>query len=52
MSVNDNRSDAMHVRMNESHRVVTHSLSIRSRSGTIHMIEGLHDPDRSLLINY
>jgi hypothetical protein len=52
MSVNDNSSDAMHVRMNESHRMVTHSLSIRSGSRTIRMIEGWHDPDRSLLINY
>jgi fructose-1,6-bisphosphatase II len=36
----------------ESHRVVTQSISMRSRSGTIRIIEGRHDPDRSLLINY
>jgi fructose-1,6-bisphosphatase II len=36
----------------ESHRVVTYSLSMRSRSGTIRFIEGRHDPDRSGLINY
>jgi fructose-1,6-bisphosphatase II len=36
----------------KSHQVVTHSLSMRSRSGTIRLIEGQHDPDRSLLINY
>jgi fructose-1,6-bisphosphatase II len=36
----------------ESHQVVTHSLSMRSRSGTIRLIEGRHDPARSLLINY
>lgn len=36
----------------ESHQVITHSLSMRSRSGTIRMIEGRHDPERSLLINY
>jgi hypothetical protein len=41
MSVNDNRSNAL-----------THSLPRRSRSGTIHMTGGRHDPDRSLLINY
>jgi fructose-1,6-bisphosphatase II len=35
-----------------SHQVITHSLSMRSRSGTIRLIEGRHDPDRSLLINY
>jgi hypothetical protein len=43
MSVNGNRSDAMHVRINESRRVVTHSLSCdlapeqsdRSKDGTI-----------------
>jgi fructose-1,6-bisphosphatase II len=36
----------------ESHRIVTHSLSMRSRSGTVRFIEGRHDPDRSLLVNY
>jgi fructose-1,6-bisphosphatase/sedoheptulose 1,7-bisphosphatase-like protein len=35
----------------EAHRVVTQSLSMRSRSGTIRLIEGRHDPERSLLIN-
>ncbi len=35
-----------------SHQVITHSLSMRSRSRTIRLIEGRHDPDRSLLINY
>jgi fructose-1,6-bisphosphatase II len=35
----------------ESHRIVTHSLSMRSRSGTIRLIEGHHDPDRSFLVN-
>jgi fructose-1,6-bisphosphatase II len=36
----------------ERHRVVTHSLSMRSRSGTVRLIEGRHDPGRSLLVNY
>jgi fructose-1,6-bisphosphatase II len=36
----------------QSHQVVTHSLSMRSRSGTVRLIEGRHDSDRSLLINY
>jgi fructose-1,6-bisphosphatase II len=36
----------------EPHQVVTQSISMRSRSGTIRLIEGRHDPDRSLLINY
>ena len=35
----------------ESHRIVTHSLSMRSRSGTIRYIEGRHDPERSFLVN-
>ncbi|HEY5845242.1 MAG TPA: class II fructose-bisphosphatase [Microlunatus sp.] len=36
----------------ESHRIVTHSLSMRSRSGTIRLIEGRHDPERSFLVNH
>jgi fructose-1,6-bisphosphatase II len=36
----------------ESHRIVTHSLSMRSRSGTVRYIEGRHDPDRSFLVNH
>lgn len=36
----------------ESHRIITHSLSMRSRSGTTRMIEGRHDPDRSFLVNH
>ncbi len=36
----------------EPHRIVTHSLSMRSRSGTIRLIEGRHDPDRSFLVNH
>jgi fructose-1,6-bisphosphatase II len=36
----------------ETHSVITHSISMRSRSGTIRLIEGRHDPDRSGLINY
>ena len=36
----------------ETHQVITHSISMRSRSGTIRLIEGRHDPDRSGLINY
>ena len=35
----------------ESHRITTHSLSMRSRSGTIRLIEGQHDPERSFLVN-
>ncbi|MFC7621856.1 class II fructose-bisphosphatase [Microlunatus sp. GCM10028923] len=35
----------------EQHRVITHSLSMRSKSGTVRLIEGRHDPDRSFLIN-
>ena len=35
----------------ESHRIVTQSLSMRSRSGTIRLIEGRHDPERSVLVN-
>ncbi len=36
----------------EPNQVVTYSLSMRSRSGTIRMIEGRHNPERSFLINY
>jgi fructose-1,6-bisphosphatase II len=36
----------------ETRQVITHSISMRSRSGTIRLIEGRHDPDRSGLINY
>ena len=36
----------------EPHRIITHSLSMRSRSGTIRLIEGRHDPDRSFLVNH
>ena len=43
MSVNDNRSDPM--------QSVTRCRGDLAR-GTIPMIEGRHDPDRSLLINY
>jgi hypothetical protein len=50
MSVNDNRSDAMHARMSESHRVVNHCPC--DLAAEIRMIEGRHDPDHSLLINY
>ena len=35
----------------ESHRIVTQSLSMRSRSGTVRLIEGRHDPERSFLVN-
>jgi fructose-1,6-bisphosphatase II len=35
----------------ESHRIITQSLSMRSRSGTVRLIEGRHDPDRSFLVN-
>jgi fructose-1,6-bisphosphatase II len=36
----------------EPHRIVTHSLSMRSRSRTVRLIEGRHDPERSLLVNF
>ena len=36
----------------EVHRITTHSLSMRSRSGTIRLIEGHHDPERSFLVNH
>jgi fructose-1,6-bisphosphatase II len=36
----------------EPHQIVTHSLSMRSRSRTVRLIEGRHDPDRSLLVNF
>ncbi|HEY5785525.1 MAG TPA: class II fructose-bisphosphatase [Microlunatus sp.] len=36
----------------ESHRIVTYSLSMRSRSGTVRLIEGRHDPERSFLVNH
>ncbi len=36
----------------ESHRITTHSLSMRSRSGTVRLIEGRHDPERSSLANH
>jgi fructose-1,6-bisphosphatase II len=36
----------------EGGRIVTHSLSMRSRSGTVRLIEGRHDPERSFLVNY
>ena len=36
----------------ESHRIVTQSLSMRSRSGTIRLIESRHDPERSFLVNH
>ena len=35
----------------ESHIIITHSLSMRSKSGTIRLIEGRHDPRRSFLVN-
>jgi fructose-1,6-bisphosphatase II len=35
----------------ESHRIVTHSMSMRSRSGTIRFVESHHDPERSFLVN-
>ena len=35
----------------EPHRIVTHSLSMRSLSGTVRFIEGRHDPERSGLVN-
>jgi fructose-1,6-bisphosphatase II len=31
----------------EPHQIVTHSLSMRSRSGTIRIIEGRHDPEQA-----
>ena len=34
----------------EPHRITTHSLSMRSLSGTVRLIEGRHDPERSGLI--
>src|SRR5918994_2212332 len=36
----------------EPHRIVTHSLSMRSRSRTVRLIEGHHDPEHSFLVNY
>ena len=36
----------------EAHRIITHSLSMRSRSGTVRLIEGRHDPERSFLVNH
>lgn len=36
----------------ESHRIITQSLSMRSRSGTVRLIEGRHDPERSFLVNH
>ena len=36
----------------ESHRIITYSLSMRSRSGTVRLIEGRHDPERSFLVNH
>jgi fructose-1,6-bisphosphatase II len=36
----------------DSKRVITQSLSMRSRSGTVSLIEGRHDPARSSLINH
>jgi fructose-1,6-bisphosphatase II len=35
----------------EPHRIVTHSLSMRSLSGTVRFIEGRHDPERSGLVH-
>jgi hypothetical protein len=43
MSVNDNRSDPMQSLTRCPYRLAR---------GTIRMIEGRRDPDRSLLINY
>ena len=34
----------------EPHRIITHSLSMRSLSGTVRFIEGRHDPERSGLV--
>ena len=36
----------------EPHRIITQSLSMRSRSGTVRLIEGRHDPKRSSLANH
>ncbi len=36
----------------EAHRITTHSLSMRSRSGTVRLIEGHHNPHTSLLVNF
>ena len=36
----------------DRHRVITQSLSMRSRSGTVRLIEGRHDPERSSLITH
>lgn len=36
----------------EPHQVITQSISMRSRSGTIRLIEGRHNPSRSFLVNY
>jgi fructose-1,6-bisphosphatase II len=36
----------------EPHRIVTHSLSMRSRSRTVRLIEGHHDPEHSFLVNF
>ncbi|MDN5762467.1 MAG: class II fructose-bisphosphatase [Microlunatus sp.] len=36
----------------QSHQIITYSLSMRSRSGTVRLIEGRHDPDRSFLVNH
>jgi fructose-1,6-bisphosphatase II len=35
----------------EKHRIITQSLSMRSKSGTVRLIEGRHDPERSLLVS-
>ena len=35
-----------------SHRNVTHSLSMRSAPGTVQLIEGRRDPERSFLVNH
>jgi fructose-1,6-bisphosphatase II len=36
----------------EGRRIITQSLSMRSRSGTVRLIEGRHDPERSFLVNH
>ena len=36
----------------EARRIITHSLSMRSRSGTVRLIEGRNDPERSFLVNH
>lgn len=36
----------------DPHHIVTDSLSMRSRSGTVRRIEGRHDPERSTLVNF